>query len=509
MQAALATQPGLTILAAAIEDLWVEDGRVAGVVTAEGERYLRQAGRGPDHRQPFLQGGDPSRRVAHSPPAGTREQPAIGLSDRLYGLDFAMGRLKTGTPARLDGRTIAWDRLERQEGDAEPTPFSFLTERWSISRRSPAASLWLPRTRKPTGSSPSASAEFGGLLRQTGRSRRRPTLLPVDRGQRSSASPTRTSHPGLPGAGRGPDDDTVYPNGVSTSVSEETQRPVPAHHRGAGAGRSSPLRLRHRRIRLCGSARACRRRWKPSACRGLYLAGQINGSLAGYEEAAARGPDGRAQRRARAAGGLGRRHLARNQAYIGVMIDDLTTGVTEPYRMFTTAGPSSRLSAACRQRRSAPRPPIGRGLGLGGTPSGPRIFAANWTAVEAARGGGASVWSMTPAEAMNLGGSHVNADGQAARPGHAPAPIATVSPRRSWPRPGRRSPGTWSPAVRETRSRLERPISTPAISTTARRRTWKAFHAETRPCAARGTWTTAALAGFPTRCAKSSALSGL
>src|SRR5690606_38015005 len=126
MQAELAATANLTIAAAAVEDLVVEDGRVRGVVAADG-RIFRAAG-------VVLTTGTFLKGVIHQgdqrTPAGRHgEQPSIGLADRLYGLGLQMGRLKTGTPARLDGSTIAWDRLELQPGDETPAPFLFLTDR--------------------------------------------------------------------------------------------------------------------------------------------------------------------------------------------------------------------------------------------------------------------------------------------------------------------------------------------------------------------------------------------
>src|SRR5215469_2540313 len=124
MQAALAAQPNLELRADAAEDLIVADGRVAGVIGGSGEHYL--TGRVVLTTGTFLKGV--IHRGEERVPAGRiGEAPAIALSDRLYGLGLAMGRLKTGTPPRLDGRTIAWAGLEMQPGDAEPTPFSFLS----------------------------------------------------------------------------------------------------------------------------------------------------------------------------------------------------------------------------------------------------------------------------------------------------------------------------------------------------------------------------------------------
>ena len=124
MQAALAEQPNLDIRADAVEDLMVVDGRVVGVIGASGRRY--GAGAVVLTTGTFLKGVI-HRGETRTPAGRVGEAPSIGLADRLYGLGLKMGRLKTGTPARLDGRTIGWDRLEMQPGDVPPTPFSFLT----------------------------------------------------------------------------------------------------------------------------------------------------------------------------------------------------------------------------------------------------------------------------------------------------------------------------------------------------------------------------------------------
>src|SRR5215472_1723653 len=126
MQDALLNHPGLEVRAEAVEDLIVEQDRIAGVVAASGRRY--HASRVVLTTGTFLKGVI-CRGEERIPAGRIGEAPAIGLSDRLYGLGLRLGRLKTGTPARLDGRTIDWDSLEMQPGDLEPTPFSFLTGR--------------------------------------------------------------------------------------------------------------------------------------------------------------------------------------------------------------------------------------------------------------------------------------------------------------------------------------------------------------------------------------------
>ncbi len=323
MQAVTLSQKGLSIVVGEVVDFLMSGARVVGVKLADGSEL--QAGAVILTSGTFLRGvihiGD------HARPGGRMgDRPSVKLAERLDSFDLPLGRLKTGTPPRLDGRTIDWSDLERQDGDDDPTLFSFLSTSVVAPQISCGITHTNSRTHEIIEKNLSRSAMYGGHIDGVG-----PRYCPSieDKIVRFAE---KDSHQ-IFLEPEGIDDHTVYPNGISTSLPQDVQLEYVRSIKG----------LEHAEILQPGYAieydyvdpRVLTSSLALPDAPGLFLAGQINGTT-GYEEAAAQGLVA-GLNAALSVFGKDPIQFTRSDSYIGVMIDDLTTrGVAEPYRMFTS-----------------------------------------------------------------------------------------------------------------------------------------------------------------------------